>query len=237
MIGPVVLDATDSVMTMKLVMMDKKKLYGKHRFAVGGPSTEKDEEVHPDEKIPVFHHLLPEQACAEIVNIGDIGAIIDLTPNQGALLIVALRLRLPYCCLTFGQDHSELMKEFVYARLLDLMLDEQEQQIYVPQVAAVFAKDTTEADPPVVEKKKGKAAKASAKSSAQGKKKTPPTQPDPDGKTGQSKQDLMQRIKDLAAAKAKQGKAEEEGEEDGEEDDDDEEEEEEEGELGEGDDN
>ena len=70
-----------------------------------------------------------------------------------------------------------------------------------------------------------------------GKKKTPPTQPDPDGKTGQSKQDLMQRIKDLAAAKAKQGKAEEEGEDDGEEDDDDEEEEEEEGELGEGDDN
>ena len=52
-----------------------------------------------------------------------------------------------------------------------------------------------------------------------------------------NKQDLMQRIKDLAAAKAKQGKAEEEGEDDGEEDDDDEEEEEEEGELGEGDDN
>ena len=208
-LGPVVLDDPEDDRTMKLTMPIKKELYGKNRIAVGGPSPDTDEKIAKGMSTAAFHNVLPEEAKDELVNIADVGAIIDLTPEQGTLAMVALRRRLPYVAVTFGTEHGKLMKAFLHFRILAAKMNEGDT-LYDAKITQVL-QDV------VIEKSKA-AAKAASKNKTQTKtkpsakavkdkaaKKVPPgpgggAEPKEAAKV-MDKQALMARIKSLAGAK------------------------------------
>ena len=121
--------------------------------------------------------------------MGDIGAIIDLTPNQGPLALAALRFRLPYTGITYGSQHTTVLSDFLVAMVLGFMTDESDN-MYSAKVAALMnaskEKKPKPAFPVAAKKAKAKAA--------------PPEAQLP---TGSSKAEILARIKAMQAGNGK----------------------------------
>ena len=125
--------------------------------------------------------------------MGDIGAIIDLTPNQGPLALAALRFRLPYTGITYGSQHTTVLSDFLVAMVLGFMTDESDN-MYSAKVAALLnaskEKTSKPAHTAAAKKAKAKAAPPGGTTSAQ----LP---------TGRSKAEILAKIKAMQGGKGK----------------------------------
>ena len=115
-LGPVVL--ADVPNLWHVMWPVKKDMYGKNGIIpVGGRAPGDDDESDTEAAPaaprtagtcePVTWHSMPQLFWQEILFDFQVGAVIDLTPADGALAMAAVHLRIPYTGLTWSKRHSD----------------------------------------------------------------------------------------------------------------------------------
>ena len=110
-IGPVVLQSASA--QWNSTWSDKKLIYGNDNFIdVGGkldvdaPEHKRKKQRTDDSLEPVFFHSLPELFWAEMLDAFNIIGVIDLCAGEGTCAMACFRKLIPYCGITFNDQHS-----------------------------------------------------------------------------------------------------------------------------------
>ena len=97
--------------TWQLPIKDKKLVIGAaNKVLASGPTPgdpdSDDEKKTPEHVEPVFFHNFPYEFNEDLIRDLGTDSIIDLTPEQGTRAMVAIKLGLKYCGVTFNEAHT-----------------------------------------------------------------------------------------------------------------------------------
>jgi hypothetical protein len=136
--GYVVLDTFDRVWQIPHAV--KKEAYGSAMRLVGGPSEEGDVEegvsvvreieaavnAKPDTAVPFCWHGWPKQFFKELLQVNNVGAVLDFTPGDGNFAMAALEeegktLYLGFC---HTERHCVLLRDHLTDMVMKAMLEQ-----------------------------------------------------------------------------------------------------------------
>ena len=127
MIGPVRMPPYSRCWQLK--WNDKRDVYSQHIFCLGGKAYNEDpeERQHPrtrDMIEPVFFHSHPVELYEDICSAFELKAIIDLTPGDGNLAMLAFRKNLIYTGLCMTDVHCTLLMKNLEDKIRSALLNE-----------------------------------------------------------------------------------------------------------------
>ena len=136
----------DSDSTWQVQWGDKKEMYGANNLPLpGGANPGKETKADQDSKtptkktdiVPAFYHEGPAALATELAHTVDAMAIIDLTPGSGHWALEAVRLKVPYIGFAFTEKHVAMLYAKLRSRLLTMMLDANDSELYNAQLSAL----------------------------------------------------------------------------------------------------
>ena len=106
----------------------KKIIYGNENFIEVGGKLEVDAPEHKrkkqrtdDTQEPVFFHSLPESFWTEMLDAFNIVGVIDLCAGEGTCAMACFRKLIPYCGITFNDQHSARLLAYLEKTILSKM--------------------------------------------------------------------------------------------------------------------
>ena len=109
--------------------MERKNLiYGTENFIeVGGkldvdaPEHKRKKQRTDDTHEPVFFHSLPESFWTEMLDAFNIVGVIDLCAGEGTCAMACFHKLIPYCGITFNDQHSARLLAYLEKTILSKM--------------------------------------------------------------------------------------------------------------------
>ena len=158
-IGPMPLpDWKNTDETWALTFKDKKTLYGDARILPSGrpegdgdlvgsgekrvSHVRKDADVEPVTYNGLHRELL-EELVHQVGSKGKLKGIIDLTPTDPTLAMMAIEWQVPYLGIVFNDFHLEAMKRQLVKQVFKKFLDPKVPVLHVPKLLALMQKTST----------------------------------------------------------------------------------------------
>lgn len=148
----------------KLPFSVKKDLFGAANLpAVGGSlsesggagdagtnqKSENQKKRAPTDLEPVFYHAMPHHVSEEMFQGLPPSSIVDFTPGDGKVQILAAKKRIPCLAVCFTDTHSDLLKKRVEAEIFKAMLDENDK-LFEPTLVTLLKKKAAKPNADVI---------------------------------------------------------------------------------------
>ena len=131
-LGPIVMDTSSSDGVWKMKVVDKKKLYGPARTAVGsvpgqsGADPNKKAEPRADAKEePTFFLSLPPNVYESLFKAYDVKGVVNLTAGEGNVEVACMELGLPVVSFCHTEFHQTALYNRLEMKVWPLMLHPQ----------------------------------------------------------------------------------------------------------------